>query len=311
MVSSKEMGAGTSKSLLIRIDVDSVMGLSEGTPFYLDLLDRMGFKATFFIPLGPNRLLRAACRRLLDPGFWKQCYYMKPWQTYFKRRSSSDLGCNIGLSNPDIMVEIEARGHEVGLHGYDHAYISNRAYLMTPEEYRRELERTFTTYVEILGHPPSGTASPAWRSNETMLKVQDKYDFKYASDMFGLSPTYVKTNGYHSTTLQLPTNTDPVFPLVVNHRGDKEKVLKNLIHQIEMHAGSPTLHLHTEYEFVHFRDELEQLFNYLARNNYKSVCYNQFAADLKDMLYSHKEIIYFKYPGAFGYVAGTEHIISF
>lgn len=295
----------TAKQILLRIDVDSIQGLAHGVPFYLKLLGELNWKASFFVPMGPNRLVTAAFRRMLDYRFYKQIWYMKPWATYGRTGSSSHSGSCIGLGNPNMVKRIVEEGHEVGLHGFDHAYVSNRAYAMTAAEYRDQLNRALEACHRVLGRPPVGTASPAWRCCRTMLQVQDSFDFQYAADIFGAIPCLVKTDGYTSPKPQIAASLDTVFPLVMDHRGDHTAVLNEIKYQIISKTYNNLL-LHTEYDYVHFGPDMEKLFRWLSDQGYIGVCYRDIASTLDPAELPVRRLSWFRYGGAFGLVAGVD-----
>lgn len=288
--------------VFVRVDVDSSRGLAEGVPFYLDLFEELGWGATFCIPMGPNDLVPAAFRRLLDFGFWRQCWYMQPWKTHLGGGKHHPR--DIGLGNPDMVREIERRGFEVALHGFDHALISNKAYEMSADRYREQLDKAVEAYVGILGHEPAGTASPAWRCSRTMLEVQDGMGFVYASDLFGKAPGYVEADGYVSSVPQIPCSTDPVFPLVVDNRGDKKAAFAELEAQLLASRQFASLLLHTEYDVIHCRDEVAGLLRLLKSKGVggDSLVVASSGAQIDKRAF--RSVVYRKYHGAFGLVAG-------
>ena len=285
----------------IRIDVDSCHGLAHGVPFYLRLLKRYGFGATFFVPMGPNKLQQAVWRRLRQPLFWKQLWYFKPWSALSAGRRC-EFGPEIGAGNPDMLKRIEDECCEVALHGYDHAMISNRAYSMTESEYACQIDKSLDLYVKTLGHLPQGTASPAWRCSEMILRVQDRYGFAYASDLCGKGPCFVESNGYVSHTIQIPTNVDTVFALVMKMGGDRNAALGAMKSQIQ-NEENPVLILHTEYDFLHFNGQLESLFSWLADRGYGAESFTDLNRCIERSDIPQKKLSYTLYEGAYGQVA--------
>ena len=294
--------------VLIRIDVDSVEGIHNGVDFYLELFEKYGFKASFFVPMGPNNIVSAGLKRMFRPAFWKQVYYMKPWQTYSLVGGKYDRASEIGGGAPDILKKIVDHGHEVALHGYDHAYISDNAYNLSTEEYSAQIERAQETYGRILGGRPAGTGSPAWRCNETMLRVQDKLGFEYSSDFIGTVPCKVKVGDYQSSTIQVPANLDNVFPLVVRNRGNHDKVLDYLKNQIDERGDYVAMTIHTEYEFVQFGKHMDKLFRFMSETGRVGERYDTYAKSLDHSTLPVKEISYYSYDGAVGNVAATDFI---
>ncbi|MEG3618617.1 DUF2334 domain-containing protein [Magnetovibrio sp. PR-2] len=296
------------RPVLIRIDVDSIEGIRNGVDFYLELFEKYGFKASFFVPMGPNNIVSAGLKRALKPAFWKQVYYMKPWQTYNLLDNSQDRSCEIGGGAPEVLQKIIAHGHEVALHGYDHAFISDNAYTLSPEQYKEQLDLALKTYSSALNGRPKGTGSPAWRCNETMLRVQDGLDFSYASDFIGTGPCRVKIGEYVSPTIQVPANLDNVFPLVVRHKGNHDKVLDYLKRQIDSRGNYVAMTIHTEYEFVQFGKHMDKLFQFMAQTGRVGERYDRYAEKLDASTLPLKKISYYSYDGAVGNVAATDFI---
>jgi len=293
---------------LIRIDVDSVEGIHNGVDFYLELFEKYGFKASFFVPMGPNNVVSAGLKRALRPAFWKQVYYMKPWQTYNLFGSEYDRGAEIGGSAPEVLQKIIAHGHEVALHGYDHAYISDNAYTLTPEEYSDQITKARNIYANAIGGVPAGTGSPAWRCNENMLRIQDQQGFAYASDFIGTEPCRIKIGDYASRTPQVPANLDNVFPLAVRYGGNHDKVLDYLKGQIDERGDYVAMTVHTEYEFVQFGKHMDKLFQFMADAGRVGERYDRYADTLDVAALPEKELSYYSYDGAVGNVAATDFI---
>lgn len=296
------------KPVLIRIDVDSVEGMRNGVTHYIETLNKLGFKASFFVPFGPNNILTASIGRIWRPSFWKQAYYMKPWKTYRLFDENYDKAIEIGKGHPEIVKYMWEQGFEVALHGYDHAYISNNAYSMTADSYRHQMRLASDAYEEILGTSPAGTGTPAWRYTEEIARVQDSMNFQYASDLVGTGPCLTRLGSYVSPTIQIPINIDNVFPLVVWFKGNHKKVVEYLKKQILNRDDYICLTIHTEYEFVHFKDEMTELFEFMAENGLTGMRYDHFSGILDDTKLPVKDVGYYTYNGAVGPVASTEPI---
>ncbi|MBL6933851.1 MAG: polysaccharide deacetylase family protein [Alphaproteobacteria bacterium] len=294
------------KSVIIRIDVDSVEGIRNAIPFYLKELGKHNFQASFFIPLGQNNVLKAALWRIWRPSFWKQSFYMKPWKTYTWFDKDVDKTGDIGAGHPEVLRMIEEHGHEIALHGYDHATISDNAYSMSAVDYRKQIDMACEAYRDILGHDPAGTGSPGRRYNQVFADVQDPMEFLYASDVGGPEPCQVRVGDRVSSTIQVPVNIESVFSIVVRNRGNHKKSLDDLISQIEACDDFLCLLLHTEYDYVHFRDHLRDLFTHMADNGYKGIRCDHYAEQLKAEDLPIKEVKYGQWDGAVGPIAYTD-----
>lgn len=80
------------------------------------------------------------------------------------------------------------QGHEIGNHTYHHRYDLCR---LSEPEIETELRRAHDTIGAICGsaHTPVGFRSPGYSLNATLLRVLEKYRYRYDSSMFP-SPVY-------------------------------------------------------------------------------------------------------------------------
>lgn len=70
---------------------------------------------------------------------------------------------------PDLVEHIRADGHEIGVHGYFHRFVSR----LTPDEFARELERSIYAVERITGETPLGHRAPYFSINAGMPWVFD------------------------------------------------------------------------------------------------------------------------------------------
>ena len=98
-----------------------------------------------------------------------------------------------------------AAGHEVGIHAWDHVQYhdlldrKSRAWL---SDWYANAHEAFGI---VFGEKPLGAVSPAWRCNDTTLKLQEAYGLAYAGDCRGFAPFYPVVKGQTLKTLQIPT----------------------------------------------------------------------------------------------------------
>src|SRR5574337_1828294 len=92
------------------------------------LFDRLGLRASFFIAGGPDHSGRAI-RRVFRRGFVGKMLRTNAVSTYGWRTLLYGTvlpGPQIARSFPDTVRGLLRDGHEVGMHGYDHAYWQDR-----------------------------------------------------------------------------------------------------------------------------------------------------------------------------------------
>lgn len=98
----------------------------------------------------------------------------------------------IANKSPDLIKEIEIRGHEIGLHTYSHSLITK----LTESELEREIENGLNAiYKSGIKQKVIGFRAPSFTITEKTLWAIDilvKYDFKYDSSIFpiGFHPDY-------------------------------------------------------------------------------------------------------------------------
>ena len=85
--------------------------------------------------------------------------------------------------DPDLVRQIAERGHEVASHGYSHRLV----YEQTPEEFRRETERSRSLLQDCSGQPVQGyraaSFSIGWRNLWALDALADA-GFEYDSSLF-------------------------------------------------------------------------------------------------------------------------------
>lgn len=84
---------------------------------------------------------------------------------------------------PALVEQIKADGHEIGVHGYYHRFVSR----LTPDEFAQELERSIKAVERITGEMPLGHRAPYFSINAGMPWVFDLLQangFRYDSSFF-------------------------------------------------------------------------------------------------------------------------------
>src|SRR4030095_143423 len=94
---------------------------------------------------------------------------------------------------PDLIQEVERRGHEIGVHGYNHLLLTE----ITPEEFDADLQKAFEALDRAgVKSNPIGFRAPSFSMVNTTkdwaLPTLEKYGFRYDSSVFpvGFHPDY-------------------------------------------------------------------------------------------------------------------------
>jgi peptidoglycan/xylan/chitin deacetylase (PgdA/CDA1 family) len=76
---------------------------------------------------------------------------------------------------PELVREIDARGHEIGCHGYHHTDID----LLGPEGFRRQLGAAVETLAPLSSRPVRGYRAPNLLVRDWMIPILREHGFRY------------------------------------------------------------------------------------------------------------------------------------
>jgi peptidoglycan/xylan/chitin deacetylase (PgdA/CDA1 family) len=192
----------------LKVDVDTHDGMRDGVPRLLDAFHQAGVRATFFLAFGPDNAGKAIWQVFQSRGFLKKMIATGAPKLYGWRTILSGTllpARPIATKFPDLVRRIEAEGHEVAVHCWDHRLWQDHLPRLDRAAIAEQFHRAFDAFETILGRRPRAVGAPAWTATRTSLEVQDTLGLVYASDMRGGAPCYPELDGYRSTTLQIPT----------------------------------------------------------------------------------------------------------
>lgn len=222
--------------LLIRVDLCTMSDFSIGLSNILTILKSFDIRATFFAAMGPDNLGRVGLRRLFSKKFIRQVYHMNPIRTYGLKNLMSGLiteGPILSVKCRDKMEKISEAGHEIAIHGYDHAKWSDYYMRMSQAEIKGEIDKAVDNFRHTFGRLPFGFAAPSWGCNFSTLKVQEMFNFLYASDTRGRCPFFPKINNQVFKTLQIPVTLPTFFELLSENQNDKSSIVEKLVLEIK------------------------------------------------------------------------------
>ncbi len=173
----------------LRVDVDTFRGTKRGVPRLCRILEEHDIKASFFFSVGPDNMGRHLWR-LLRPAFlWKmlrtRATSLYGWDILL--RGTLWPGPVIGKRLASIIRATAEKGHEIGLHTWDHHAWQTKIDTMDAEAIRRSLDRGVELLTEILGRAPTCSAVPGWKCNDLVLRQKCRFPFRYNSDCRGHS----------------------------------------------------------------------------------------------------------------------------
>lgn len=169
----------------LRIDVDTHDGMREGVPALRALLDRHGFRGTFFFSFGPDNSGKAVLRAFTKKGFVEKMLRTNAASMYGIRTALSGTllpAREIARAFPEVARECKKSGHEVGVHAWDHVGWQDRLHEWSEAKIREQFGRACGAFEEVFGEKPRCAAAPAWYATPASLAVQDEFGLDYASD---------------------------------------------------------------------------------------------------------------------------------
>ncbi len=172
------------RHLTLKVDVDTLRGTLEGVPRLLDLFDRHHVKATFLFSLGPDHTGRAL-KRALRPGFFAKVQRTSVVEHYGLRTLLYGTllpGPDIGVKGADAMRETARRGHEVGIHTWDHTRWQDNVRMRPARWTWHEMTLAHDRFTSIFGRPPATHGAAGWQINDDALRLLDTWRLPYASD---------------------------------------------------------------------------------------------------------------------------------
>jgi undecaprenyl phosphate-alpha-L-ara4FN deformylase len=194
-------------SLCLKVDVCTHDGMRDGVPRLLAQLRRLDAKATFCLAFGPDNSGKAIFN-LFKPGFAKKMLGSGAPKLYGWRTTVSGTllpARPIASAFPDLVRRIEAEGHEVALHAWDHRRWQDHLEEMPDAEVRAHYERAAKSYADALGHAPPGAGAAAWIVTPASLAVEDELRLAWASDLRGGAPCRLRAGARVFATPQVPT----------------------------------------------------------------------------------------------------------
>jgi undecaprenyl phosphate-alpha-L-ara4FN deformylase len=245
----------------IKVDVDTHVGAREGIPRLASIFRDAGVRASFYVTLGPDRSGRAILRVLTRKGFLRKMLRTKATSTYGLRTILSGTllpSRPVGSAFPGLLRSLEAEGHEVGPHGWDHVRWHDRLARMDAPEVQEEFERGLRAIGSILGHAPLGSAAPGWQCTAASLRVQDEAGLLYHSDTRGTCPFLPAVGPLTFRAVEVPT-TLPTLDEVLGTPEAKSAGLEEYFDRRLVPGRLNVLTVHTETEGMAHAPFLEGL----------------------------------------------------
>ena len=213
-------------------------------PALLEDLAAAGVRASFYFTLGPDNSGRAVLRVFRKRGFLAKMLRTNAARMYGWRTALYGTllpAPEIGRRCRATLAAVQAAGHEVGLHAWDHVTWQDRLDRLPRAAIEAQLDRGIVAFASIFGGRPRGFAAPAWFCTDEAFAALDGRGFDYLSVSRGAAaPFYPRLAGRTLATLEVPTTLptldeelgrDGITPenyvsrLVARYRPDRDEVL--------------------------------------------------------------------------------------
>ena len=267
--------------LAIKVDVDTDRGTRQGVPALLDLFDELKVRATFLFSLGPDNTGRAI-RRIFRPGFFSKVSRTSVVSTYGLRTLLNGVlwpGPHIGRRNEAVMRAARDRGHEVGIHCYDHIRWQDGLSSMTRAQVQTEWDKARREFERIFGEPAKTAGAAGWQANHLSLAAYDEANLLYASDARGTQAFFPRAHGVVFKTLQIPTTLPTLDELLGRPEYPRAKLVDQYLGWTQPQRLN-TLTTHAEIEGMSQLDFFRQLLLQARQKNIQFVRLDDLAREL-------------------------------
>lgn len=225
-------------TLSLRVDIDTFHGCREGVPRLARALDALGVRGTFFTVAGRDSVGQHL-RRLTRPGYLRRLQSVDAWAVLRRLRWRSLLygtvlpGPRVAQGNAALLRGLARAGHEVGLHGDDHALWADREQALSREEVRAYWQRAGSLFADALGFEARAAAAPNWRASERALEVFDERAMGYRSDTRGAGAFRPRVGPAALRTPQLPVNLPTVHELLATQGGTAADAARAVVARLD------------------------------------------------------------------------------
>jgi len=247
----------------LRIDVDTYRGTRKGVPNLLKILSTHGVAASFFFSLGPDNMGRHIFR-LLKPEFFKKMLRSSAPNLYgwdILLKGTILPGPVIGKRCADIIRATALKGHEMGLHAWDHYQWQTHILNMNSKQIDDTLLQGCESLETITGIYPNSSASPGWICNDIVLELKENHSFSYNSDTRGTHIFYPVIGNRRLSLPQIPV-TLPTYDEIIGRNGITHETYNKYLLSLIKPGLLNVLTIHAEAEGIYcldlFKDFMEK-----------------------------------------------------
>ena len=264
-----------------RWDVDHRVCVTDGIPRIREVCRELGVPNTFFVNMGRSTNLR----EWLGKGLARSRAKLADMEAIHLIRKTglarfaieTVLSRPVGLSFPGPLRQLQADGHELGLHGgMDHVVWSRRFPELPEDVLAADVDESLGHFVASFG-PPAGFTSPGFRSDERVMRIVDRIGLRYDGDGIGGAPGRMDRHWRIPVTLCGP-RTVPFLEWHGARGTAEEAVFQELDRHLEANELT-VLYGHPCYEGVR-ADLLRRVFRRVLDRGFRFVTHAEIARRL-------------------------------
>ena len=294
------------KQVVLKVDVDTYLGTLHGVPALLELFERFDIKASFLFSVGPDNTGRAI-RRVFRKGFLQKVGRTSVVSHYGFRTLMNGVlkpGPHIGKRAAHVMREVAARGHEVGIHCYDHVkwqdFVAGKDMKWT----QREMSRALEAFRGAVRMDPQTIGAAGWQLNRFVIALEEQMGFSYASDVRGREPFIPTMEGVSSNCVQLPTTLPTLDEIIGSDGIDSSNCWKTIMEKSrETLTHGHVYTLHAELEGMKLIPVMEKLLEQWKVSGFDLVTLSQLYASLDTANLPKQDIMWGEIEGRSGLLA--------
>ena len=294
------------KQVVLKVDVDTYLGTLHGVPALLDLFERFDVKASFLFSVGPDNTGRAI-RRVFRKGFLQKVGRTSVVSHYGFRTLMNGVlkpGPHIGKRAAHVMRQVAARGHEVGIHCYDHVkwqdFVAGKDLNWT----KREMTRAFDAFRNAVQADPQTLGAAGWQINRFVIALEEQMGFSYASDVRGREPFIPAMEGVTSNCIQLPTTLPTLDEIIGSDGIDSSNCWETILEKSrEILPHGHVYTLHAELEGMKLIPVMDKLLEQWKASGFEFVTLQQLYSSLDQSALPRKEITWNEVDGRSGLLA--------
>jgi undecaprenyl phosphate-alpha-L-ara4FN deformylase len=294
------------KQVVLKVDVDTYLGTLHGVPALLELFERFDVKASFLFSVGPDNTGRAI-RRVFRKGFLQKVGRTSVVSHYGFRTLMNGVlkpGPHIGKRAAHVMRQVAARGHEVGIHCYDHVKWQDFVVGKDLKWTQREMTRAFEAFRKAVQRDPQTIGAAGWQINRFVIALEEQMGFSYASDVRGREPFIPSMEGVSSNCIQLPTTLPTLDEIIGSDGIDSSNCWETILEKSrETLPHGHVYTLHAELEGMKLIPVMDKLLEQWKASGFGFVTLQQLYTSLDQSVLPRKEITWNEVDGRSGLLA--------